>query len=149
MCVERLSVEMLSHLLTQMGRNVRFQIMKGELTKVCNVVVLAGLLAILALAVLPLLDVAVSPWMRVAYAVAAGAVLVARLLTVRDGGNSLRERRLRVLLVVAAALICVSAWLLFRRDSGPTDWVAFLMAGALMQAYASFMLERLDNAKKS
>ena len=123
--------------------------MNYELNKVCDIAVLLGLLAIMALAALPLLGVTVAPWMRVAYAVAAGVVLLARLLTVRSGAGGLRERRLRVLLVVAAALFCVSAWLLFRRDSGPTDWVAFLLAGAIMQGYASFMLDRIENNRSN
>ncbi|MBQ9466325.1 MAG: hypothetical protein IJU62_05050 [Muribaculaceae bacterium] len=123
--------------------------MNYELNKVCDIAVLLGLLATMVLAALPLLGVTVAPWMRVAYAVAAGAVLLARLLTVRSGTGGLRERRLRVLLVVAAALICVSAWLLFRRDSGPTDWVAFLLAGAIMQGYASFMLDRIENNRSN
>lgn len=123
----------------------------------CDIAVMVGLLTILVLAALPLAGVTVMPWMRVTYAVAAGIVLVARLLTFRRSTDTLRQRRLRTLLVIAGVLICISAWLLFRRDSGPTDWIAFLMAGAVMQGYAQFMLDRIErkanngesNTKKS
>ena len=54
---------------------------------------------------------------------------------------------------MSALLYCVSAYLLFNygNEWGGTDWIAFLLAGALVQIYASYMIgreEKKDAAAK-
>ena len=98
-----------------------------------------GLLLIMVMALLPLLDVNYE-WMRWAYAVGAAMVLLARLLLQYKGRN-LRVRRLYRINQASAVLYCVSAAMLFWcKDT--TNWVAFLMAGAVLQIYATYMIDR-------
>lgn len=77
--------------------------------------------------------------------------VVARLLYVYEGKN-LRIKRLHGLERMSALLYCVSAYLLFDIGDqlGGTDWIAFLLAGAIVQLYASFMIQREEkkDAKK-
>ncbi|MBO7609248.1 MAG: hypothetical protein J6S96_03475 [Muribaculaceae bacterium] len=98
-----------------------------------------GLLLIMVMALLPLLDVNYE-WMRWAYAVGAAMVLLARLLLQYKGRN-LRVRRLYRINQASAVLYCVSAAMLFW-GKGTTNWVAFLMAGAVLQIYATYMIDR-------
>lgn len=100
---------------------------------------IAGLLVMLAMALLPLFDIN-HMWMRWAYAAGAALTLVVRL-TQRYKGKNTRLRRLYVLATTSSVLYCVSAALTFL-SQGTSDWIALLMAGALMQVYASFMTDR-------
>lgn len=99
----------------------------------------AGLTAMMLMAVLPLLDINYE-WMRVVYAVGAALVLLARLLS-RYNGRNLRVRRLYRMGIVSGLLYCASAVMLFW-GKGTTNWIAFLMAGAVIQIYASYMIDR-------
>ena len=102
-----------------------------------------GLTVMMIMAVLPLLDIN-EEWMRTVYAAAAALVLIARLLY-RYRGNNLRVRRLHHMNIVSALLYCASAAMLFY-GSGTTNWIAFLLAGAVMQMYAGYMIDR-ENKK--
>ena len=96
----------------------------------------------LLMAALPLLEVNAA-WMRWAYAGGAVMVLVARMWQqARYNGDNLRVRRLYRVLSVSAMLYCLSAGMTFYHP-GTTDWIAFLMAGAVVQTYASWMIDRL------
>lgn len=111
--------------------------------------VLVGMLILAVMALLPLVGVQSALWMRVTYAGGAALVLVARLVAPgAPEGASLRVRRLHRLLVAAAVLFVTSAVLLFvpTMASG-RDSLAFLMAGAIMQVYASTMLDKLNKPK--
>ena len=109
-----------------------------------NVLVAVGLLVMVVMAIMPLLNLN-HPWMRWAFAVGAFIVLVGRALGLRRD-VSLRARRLYHLLVTSALLYCVSAAMRFY-SSGINDWIAFLLAGVVMQLYASWMIDR--EAKKT
>lgn len=98
-----------------------------------------GLLVMFAMAVMPLLDIN-QEWMRWTYAAGAGIVLLARL-TQRYNGNNLRIRRLYIMNIVAAAMFCTSAFLTLYYP-GTTDWIAFLLSGALLQVYAGYMIDK-------
>ena len=68
-------------------------------------------------------------------------------------GKNFRVKRLHGLERMSALLYCVSAYLLFNygNEWGGTDWIAFLLAGALVQIYASYMIgreEKKDAAAK-
>jgi hypothetical protein len=78
--------------------------------------------------------------MRWAFAVGAVIVLVARVMGINKGA-SLRVRRLHLMLAVSALLYCVSALMMFL-SRGTNDWIAFLLAGLVMQIYSTWMIDR-------
>jgi len=108
-------------------------------SSVSNVLVLIGLLIMAMMALLPLLNIN-HEWMRWAFAVGAGLVLVARVLGVYNG-PSLRIRRLHRILISSGILYCASALMMFL-SRGTNDWIAFLLAGLVMQVYAGWMIDR-------
>ena len=58
--------------------------------------------------------------------------------------DSLRVRRLARMNVWSGVLYCVSAACLFIPDAAmQKSWVAFLLAGAVLQIYATLMLSKL------
>ena len=109
-----------------------------------NVLVAAGLLLMVVMALMPLLNLN-EEWMRWAFASGAFMVLAGRALGLRRD-VSLRLRRLYHLLVTSALLYCASAAMMFY-SRGTNDWIAFLLAGVVMQLYVTWMIERED--KKS
>ena len=111
---------------------------------VSNVLVVIGLLAMLVMALMPLFNFN-QQWMRWGFAAGAFIVLVGRALGMRRD-VSVRVRRLYHLLVTSALLYCASAGTMFY-SRGTSDWVAFLLAGLVMQFYASAMIDR--EAKKA
>lgn len=114
-------------------------------TSLSNVLVAIGLLIMLAMAVLPLLNIQFK-WLRWVFAVGAVIVLVARILGMYNG-PSLRIKRLHRILITSALLFCASALMMFI-SYGPTDWIAFLVAGLFMQLYASWMIDRENKKDK-
>ena len=114
-----------------------FFMMKKE--NILNWLLMAGMVTITLMALLPLLNVN-QEWMRWAFAAGAIAVLAVRLLQRPAPQANLRVRRLLRINVMSALLFCASAGMTFYRQ-GTTDWVAFLMAGAVLQIYVSFMLD--------
>lgn len=112
--------------------------------KLSGVLVVIGLLIMVVMAVLPLLpDMGNDPaWMermRWAFSTGAAIVLVGRFLGA-DRGASVRVRRLHRLLITSALLYCASAATMFI-STGTNDWIAFLLAGLVMQIYASWMID--------
>ena len=104
-----------------------------------NILVLIGLLIMAVMALLPLLNFNYE-WMRWAFAVGAVIVLVARVMGINKGA-SLRVRRLHLMLAVSALLYCASALMMFL-SRGTNDWIAFLLAGLVMQIYSTWMIDR-------
>lgn len=107
---------------------------------IANSLLIVGLLALLVMAAMPLLGVH-AEWTHWVYAAGAVLVLVARILEQPSEG-SLRLRRLYRLLVVSALLYCASAAVVFWYR-GTSNWLAFLLAGAVMQLYASTMIAKV------
>lgn len=103
-------------------------------------VAITGLLLVMVAAVLPLTgnrgDV-----FRYIYAAGAVLVFVGRLFN-RCPVNSLRVKRLYRLEVWAGVVFCVGAFFLFYPSAGATDWMAFTLAGGVIEAYASLMIPR-------
>lgn len=108
-------------------------------TKISNVLVLIGMLVLVVMAVMPLLDLN-EVWMHWAFAAGAFIVLVGRFIGLYDG-PSLRIKRLYHILVFSAILYCVSAWMIFF-SPGTSNWLGFLLAGVMVQLYASWMIDR-------
>lgn len=111
--------------------------------KISNLLVLIGLLVMVVMAVMPLFNL-IAEWMRWAFAVGAFIVLVARVLGMYTG-PSLRIKRLHRILVTSAIMYCVSALMMFL-SRGTNDWLGFLLAGAVVQIYATWMIDR-ESAK--
>ena len=106
-------------------------------------IVNTGLLAIAVATLLPILRLGV-PWFRYLYAAGALLTLVGRIITVRIyNGAPLRVRRLGRMEFWAAVVFAVGTFFLFWPGAGPTDWLAFTLAGAALQTYASIMLPRI------
>lgn len=108
-------------------------------TAVSNVMVAIGLLVMAVMALMPLLNI-FQPWMRWAFAVGAFIVLAARVIGAYTG-PVLRIRRLHRILMFSALLYCVSAWMMFVPDGGKNS-IGFLLAGVVVQLYASWMIDR-------
>ena len=111
-------------------------------TTAASTLLLAGLVALLAMAAMPLLGVT-AVWTHWVYAAGAVLVLAARVMQ-QPGRGPLRLRRLYRLLVVSALLYCASAAMVFWRR-GTADWLAFLLAGAVMQLYATTMIDKVKH----
>lgn len=111
-------------------------------TNLSNILVLVGLLMMAIMAVTPLLvnhDINME-LMRWIFTAGAFLVLVGRLINIYRG-TSLRLKRLHVILIFSALLYCASASMMFVFQ-GTNNWIAFLLAGLLVQIYASWMTER-------
>ena len=111
--------------------------------KAVNLLLCVAMLTLLVTALLPILGFKWD-WLRYAFAAGAFFTLVAQVLTpAPDGG--FRERRLARMNVWSAILYCVSTACLFIHDASmQKSWVAFLLAGAVLQIYATLMLSKLQ-----
>ncbi len=111
----------------------------NRLNSVSGIMLVIGLLIMAIMALLPLLNIN-HMWMRWAFAAGALLVLVGRIIGIYKG-PSLRVKRLHRILISSAILYCASALMMFI-SRGTNDWIAFLLAGLVMQMYASWMIER-------
>lgn len=112
-------------------------------TAAAAVMVAVGLLAMLLMAALPLFNINLE-WMRWAFATGAVLVLAGRIVGVYRG-ESLRIKRLHRILISSGILYCASALMMFL-SRGTNDWIGFLLAGLVVQIYASWMIDR-ENKK--
>ena len=117
---------------------------KKTVQRIQTVLLAMGMVMLVVSAAFPLLGVWPEGMLLMRYIFAAGAatVLAVRITEVYEG-KSLRVKRLHSLERVSAFLYCVSAFLLFFYGNrlGGGDWIAFLLAGAIMQIYTSFMIQ--------
>ncbi|MGN0214356.1 MAG: hypothetical protein ACI4AH_06055 [Muribaculaceae bacterium] len=118
---------------------------KQLIVKLQNICLAVALLMLLVAAAFPLLGIWKEGLLLMRYVYAAGAALafVVRATQIYEGSN-FRVKRLFALQRMSALLYCVSAFLLFNFGDrwGGSDWIAFLLAGAIVQIYTSFMIER-------
>ena len=112
---------------------------REQKTQISNIMVVIGLFIMAVMALLPLLNINLE-WMRWVFAAGALIVLVARILG-NYNGPSLRIQRLHRILISSGILYCASALMMFI-SRGTNDWIAFLLAGIVIQLYASWMIER-------
>ncbi len=119
-----------------------------------NITLAVATLLLLITAAMPIFGMA-GDWTK--YVFAFGAVLaLAERFTERYKGKNLRIRRLYRMGKVSAMFYCVSAF--FQSSTilntnmgqswGNRDWLAFLLAGALLQIYASFAIQHEENKEK-
>ncbi len=117
-------------------------------TKIANILVIVGLLIMVVTAIMPLLvnhniNFELMRWL---YNGGAIIVLIGRLVDIYRG-PSLRLKRLHLILVFSALLYCASGSMMFIYQ-GTNNWIAFLLAGLLVQSYASWQIERVQKKTK-
>ncbi len=112
--------------------------MQTNRIKIGNLLVAIGLLVMLVMAVLPLLNIN-EEWLRWTFAGGALAVLAGRIMGAYNG-PALRVKRLHRILISSGILYCASALMMFY-SRGTNDWIGFLMAGLVMQIYATWMID--------
>ena len=113
-----------------------------------NILLCISMTILMAAAAIPLFIMPAPSWQR--YLLAAGAlgVLVAQIL-IPSPSKEFRIRRLSRMNVWAGIVYCVGAYCLFSSNIDmQRSWVTFLLAGAVLQIYATFMLSKLSNNKK-
>lgn len=110
---------------------------------------IAGLLLIMAGTAIPLLRLDTDIY-RYIFSFGAILVVIGRLFMPYKG-SSLRIKRLCRLEVWSGLFFCAAAFFMFWKGAGPTDWIAFTLAGAAIQIYTSLMIPRArrkEEAKK-
>lgn len=117
-------------------------------TSISNTMVLIGLLVMAIMAVLPLFNFSPSQftWMRWSFAAGAALVLIARFVGLYNG-PSLRIKRLHRILISSGILYCASVLMMFI-SQGTNDWIGFLLAGVVVQLYATMMIDH-ENKKSA
>lgn len=102
----------------------------------------AGLIAIAVATLLPILRMGapVFPWL---YAAGALLTIAGRLMSLGAyKGLSLRVRRLGRMELWASVMFAVAAFFIFYDYPRSMDWLAFTLAGAALQTYASIAIPR-------
>ena len=112
---------------------------------ISGILVAIGMLIMVVMIIMPLLpSISNDPtWMeRMKWVFTAGAftVLVGRFFGFNQEA-SLRVKHLHGILIFSALLYCASASMMFIYQ-GTNNWIAFLLAGLVVQMYASWMIER-------
>lgn len=99
-----------------------------------------GMFVLLVAGILPLLHIDAMPslW-RWFYAAGAAIVLVCRIFQPNDA-PTMRARRLKRMEFWSGVVWAVGAFFVFYPKAGPTDWLAFFMAGGALEAYASLAM---------
>lgn len=122
-------------------------------TKTINLCLSISMLLLLAMAVLPLLQI---QWPFAAYVYGVGAIgtLVCQLMDRYTGDNYALKRLYKLNVVSALCYVVSAALMIYSRyvvgADFKTDWLAFLTAGAVLQVYTSFRIghELKKDAKK-
>jgi Ni,Fe-hydrogenase I cytochrome b subunit len=99
-----------------------------------------SMLLIVAGTVLPLFNTG-GILFKYIYATGALLLLIGRLLTPYKG-DDLRIKRLYRIETWSAIFFCVAVFFMFYEGAGRTDWLAFTLAGGIIQIYTSIMIPR-------
>lgn len=106
-----------------------------------------GLLVIGVATLIPLLYGSFThPWFRYLYAAGAAMVIVGRLFSPYTGKH-LRMKRLRRMEAWSSIFFGVAVFFMFYDKIQNRDWLAFTMAGAVVQVVATMLMVRV--AKKA
>ena len=121
---------------------------------VLNLSLSVAMLALLVAAFLALININ-APWLRIVYCVGAVATVVVRLLQRleyrRNPDTPTRVRRLQHIEFWSASAYLASAYFMIDDPYHPGNWLAFLLAGAALQLFTSFMIpyaEKKEQEKK-
>lgn len=100
-----------------------------------------GLLLIVAAAALPLLHVSGDTF-RYIYTAGAALALIGRICAPSYKGSIIRVRRLARIELWSCIVFCVGAFFIWYNRGQATDWLAFTLAGGVLQVYTSIMIPR-------
>lgn len=112
-----------------------------------NVAAILGMLLIAAGTLIPILSARyaiyrdIPPTFKYIYAAGALMILIARLFNTYKG-KIVRLKRLRRIETWSGVFFCAAAFFLFYEPDTTRNWIAFTLAGAAIQLYASFMIPR-------
>lgn len=120
---------------------------RSSITTPAMLATIIGLILVMAGTALPLLRLDTEIYR---YIFSAGAILVVvGRLFMPYKGPSLRIKRLCRLEVWSGLFFCAAAFFMFWKGAGPTDWIAFTLAGAAIQIYTSIMIPRTRRKEES
>lgn len=107
-----------------------------------------GLLLIVVATAMPILLIEGNAF-RYIYTAGAALALIGRLLTPSYQGDNLRARRLSRLQVWSTLTFAIGAFFIWYSPTAARDWLAFTLAGGILQIYSTLMLARATapNAK--
>lgn len=120
---------------------------RSSITTPAMLATIIGLILVMAGTALPLLRLD-SEIYRYIFSAGALLVVVGRLFMPYKG-PSLRIKRLCRLEVWSGLFFCAAAFFMFWKGAGPTDWIAFTLAGAAIQIYTSIMIPRTRRKEES
>lgn len=100
-----------------------------------------GLLLIVAGTFMPIFNFLQGTAYRYVYAAGAVTLLTARLFTPYTG-RVMRVKRLSRIEAWSAIFFCVAAFFMFYEPRAARDWLAFTLAGGVIQIYTSIMIPR-------
>jgi len=100
-----------------------------------------GLLLIVAGTFMPIFNFLQGTTYRYVYAAGAALLLIARLFTPYTG-SVMRVKRLSRIEAWSAIFFCVAAFFMFYEPRVARDWLAFTLAGGVIQIYTSIMIPR-------
>lgn len=119
--------------------------------KIWTALATLGLLAVAVATILPIINVLtgdptvsfyrMSPLFKYIYACGALSLLVSRLFSGYKG-SEMRVKRLSRIETWSALFFCVGAFFLFYDTGTARNWLAFTLAGAVIQCYTSIMIPR-------
>lgn len=99
-----------------------------------------SLLLVAAGTLLPLFNIGGDLYKYI-YATGAILLLIGRILTPYKG-DILRVKRLSRIEVWSAIFFCAAVFFMFYKNAEHTDWLAFTLAGGILQIYTSIMIPR-------
>lgn len=120
---------------------------RSSITTPAMLATIIGLILVMAGTALPLLRLDTEIY-RYIFSAGALLVVVGRLFMPYKG-PSLRIKRLCRLEVWSGLFFCAAAFFMFWKGAGPTDWIAFTLAGAAIQIYTSIMIPRTRRKEES
>lgn len=106
-------------------------------------IVNAGLIIILAATMLALTGKC-ALWWRYVYGVGALSLIAGRLMSPYRG-DVYRVKRLSRIEVWSAIFFCVALFFMFYPGANNRDWLAFTLAGGIIQVYTSIMIPYVES----
>ena len=114
--------------------------MKTKSSSIILVLTTISLLLIVSGTMLPLFKMS-GDLFKFIYATGAAILLICRLMSPYKG-TELRIKRLYRMEAWSAIFFCTAVFFMFYEGAGRTDWLAFTLAGGMIQIYTSIMIPR-------
>lgn len=111
---------------------------------ICVWVAVCGLLLVGVGTLLPILRIE-GVLYKYIYCTGAVLTLAGRFMTSRGRNGSLRLKRLYRLEVWTGVMFCVGGFFMFYPEASSRDWLAFTLAGGVVQIYTSIMIPRRES----